>query len=181
MKKILVFLLAVLIVIGGCAVEEEEALAQVIINIYDDGDGIINIPPSAETGYIAITANLNEPMYLQVTNRNDGGVGVRVSLDSSAVIFSDGWIGEQITEIASGIFIEYEVEYTLRVRFYDWNMIQNIFDFIDMVSQGQWEDIEQAWIEQEIIATIIFHEGGGIACTIIIDQPLIQDFDAIVN
>ena len=156
MKKY-ICLLAVLL-LAGCADKVVNVTEEYVYHIDDgDNDGLVRVPPSSNTGSVAIVANLTDGS-LQPINKNDETIGVRIYRDSSSVLLSDGLIGAGESGRSENIFLEYEVEYSISVRFYEFNFLDIITNIFGLFGQeAGWTKINSVYIRQEYNSTVIFH------------------------
>ena len=145
-----------LCLMAGCGKEVVNVEYRDINHFSDaDGDGLVRVPASRETGYVTFIANLVDGT-LQAINRNDEAIGVRVARDSTSVILSDVWVGEGESAASENLFLEYGVTYDLRVRYYELNVFQFIQNIIDFFGNNEGWERSAPYVRQEYSWLIIF-------------------------
>jgi hypothetical protein len=161
MKWLTILSLMIVIMAAGCTVENpvEEKVTEIhydVIEMHDDGDGLIRLPASEETANMIIVANLLDD-NLTVINQNDEVAGVRISRDSSAVLFSDGWIDPGESGNSDNVNLQYQVRYLLTARFYEFNFLDIISNLFDSNDEGAWDNVRSSYIRAEFTSYIIFY------------------------
>lgn len=151
MKRLTMWLMASLLLIGCVQQDKDED----IIIYVSSNNGLYAITSSDTTGNISLTADISES-WLMVKNKNAEAVGVRVE-SSNSVIFSDSWISAGESATADNVNINYDINYTVSIRFYEGNILTIIVNLINIFGEENgWQQLDQVYIREEIIFFVKF-------------------------